>query len=290
MKLITNFKDSIEIYNIKKCEDPMIFRKVQEAIAIAFELTDAEDAFDNLYSYVVSIDRENNEIVSGYRHILCKNARIGKTFSLNTFKYYRFSDKFSTDYANETLELGRSFVNPNAKKRIWGLFAIWEGGLGPLINYQSSHNGINYILGQVSLKENIYDKECIRAILKMFWTDFGTHELLSPRKPAFSQSDLECFDHNPDLEFSGDYSKDKAKLIKFLKKKNQQRPTLFFNYADIINGNKDGLSCFLPIYNSLLKCYEMGFLLRIDKMSMECVERYMQSSYNTMAFAERQAV
>jgi len=290
MKLITKFKDSIEIYNIKKCEDSMIFREVQKAIAEAFELPDAEDAFDNLYSYVVSIDRENNEIVSGYRHILCKDAHVGKSFNLNTFKYYKFSDFFSLNYADSTLELGRSFVNPSAKKKLWGLFSIWEGGLGPLINYQSSHNGINYILGQVSLKESIYDLESIKAILKMFWVDFGTHDLLSPRESAFSQSNLESFEHDSDLEFSGNYPKDKVKLIKFLKKKNQQRPTLFLNYADIIDGNKDGLSCFLPIYNSLLKCYEMGFLLRIDKMSTECVKRYMQSSYNTIAFADKQAV
>jgi len=290
MKLITKFKDSIEIYNIKKWEDSTVFEGIQKVIAKAFNLSCAEDAFDNLYSYVVSIDRENNEIVSGYRHILCKNAHIGKNFSLNTFKYYKFSDIFSLNYADKTLELGRSFVNPSAKKKLWGLFSIWEGGLGPLINYQTSHNGINYILGQVSLKESIYDLESIKAILKMFWVDFGTNDLLSPRQPAFSQSDLESFDHNSDLEFSGDYSKDKAKLIKFLKKKNQQRPTLFLNYADIIDGNKNGLSCFLPIYNSLLKCYEMGFLLRIDKMSTECVGKYMQSSYNEMAFAEKQAV
>lgn len=74
MKLIKTFKDSIEIYNIKKSEDPVIFEEIQRAIANAFGLPSAEDAFDNLYSYVVSIDRENNEIVSGYRYIPCKKS------------------------------------------------------------------------------------------------------------------------------------------------------------------------------------------------------------------------
>lgn len=290
MKLITKFKETIWTYNLKKWEDPVIFGEIQKAIALAFDLPNVEDTFDNLYNYVVSIDMENNEIVSGYRHILCKNAHIGKVFNLNTFKYYDFSDKFSTDYADRTLELGRSFVNPSAKKKLWGLFSIWEGGLGPLINYQTNHNGINYILGQVSLKESIYDSESIKAILKMFWINFGTHELLSPRQPTFSQSELESFNICSDLEFSGKYSNDKVMLTKFLKKKNQPRPTLFLNYADIIDGNKDGLSCFLPIHNSLLKCYEMGFLLRIDKMSTACVERYLQACYDSAAFTEETTV
>ena len=120
----------------------------------------------------------------------------------------------------------------------------------------------------------------------MFRIDFGTNDLLSPRESVFSQSDIESFNHDSDLDFSGDYSKDKVKLVKFLKKKDQEKPTLFLNYADIINWDKDGLSCFLPIYNPLLKCYEMGFLLRIDKMSHECIERYLKTEYNPRAFSE----
>jgi hypothetical protein len=52
----------------------------------------------------------------------------------------------------------------------------------------------------------------------------------------------------------------------------------------LINGEKDGLLCFLPIYNPLLKCYEMGFLLKIDKISSEKAEKYLQSDFNPLAF------
>jgi hypothetical protein len=270
---------------MKKKDDPAVFGKIQKAIANAFDLPCAEDVFDNLYNYVISIDSENDEIVSGYRHILCKNARNGKLFNLNTFKYYKFSKDFSQDYADYTLELGRSFVNPIAKRRLWGLFSIWESGLGPLINYQKNQNGIQYILGQVSLKESVYDVESIKAILKMFWTDFGTTKLLSPRKSTFSKCELETFNSDSTSNFTGDYKKDKKTLIEFLKKKNQARPTLFFSYADLINGEKEGLYCFLPIYNPLLKCYEMGFLLRISKISPENSEKYLRSSYDPEAFA-----
>jgi len=281
MKLITKFKDVIHIFNMKKKDDPILFGKIQKAIANAFNLPCAEDVFDNLYNYVISIDSENGEIVSGYRHILCKNAHCENGFSLNTYKYYNFSSDFSQNYADYTLELGRSFVNISAKKRIWGLFSIWESGLGPLINYQTEHNDIQYILGQVSLKENIYDLESIKAILKMFWVNFGTTELLFPREPAFSKDELETFNK---VNFIGDYEQDKKKLIEFLRKKNQPRPTLFLGYADLVDSRKEGLQCFLPIYNSLLRCYEMGFLLRIRKISPENREKYLRSSYNPQAF------
>ncbi len=281
MKLITSFKSILNIFNLKKKDDPTLFKEIQKVIANAFNLTCAEDCFDDTYSYVISIDHENNEIVSGYRHILCKDARCEKSFNLNTFKYYDFSSDFSQNYADYTLELGRSFVNPVAKRKIWGLFSIWECGLGPLINYQKDYNGIQHILGQVSLKENSYDIESIKAILKMFWINFGTNNLLSPRNPAFSQSELETFD---ELKFNGNYKQDKAKLTKFLKEKGQIRPTLFLSYADLVDGEKNSLSCFLPIYNSLLKCYEMGFLLKISEISPENSERYLQASYNSKAF------
>ena len=267
-------------------DDPALFGEIQKAIASAFNLPCAEDVFDNQYSYIVSIDKdEDNEVVSGYRHILCKDARNENSFNLNTFKYYDFSSDFSQNYADYTLELGRSFVNPSAKKRIWGLFSIWECGLGPLINYQAEHNRIQYILGQVSLRESVYDVESIKAILKMFWVNFGTSTLLIPREPAFSQVELETFNVNSKLDFSSNYKQDKAKLTKFLKEKEQAKPTLFLSYADLIDGKKRGLSCFLPVYNPLLKCYEMGFLLKINEISPENGEKYLRSSYNPEAFA-----
>ena len=285
MFLISKFKDILYIFNMKKKDDLALFKKTQKAIANAFSLPCAEDTFDNQYNYIVCIDKDNNdEVVSGYRYILCKNARIEKSFNLNTFKYYEFSDTFSLNYADYTLELGRSFVNPLAKRKIWGLFSVWESGIGPLINYHKKHNGIKYILGQVSIKESIYDIESIKAILTMFWINFGTINLLSPRKSAISQNELENFNVNSKLNFSGNYLKDKVKLTKFLKEKEKTKPTLFFSYADLVSGERDGLSCFLPIYNSLLKCYEMGFLLEISKISTENSERYLQSKYNPEAF------
>ena len=285
MELITKFKDVLHIFNMKKVDNPSLFGEIQKVIANAFNLPCAEDVFDNQYSYIVSIDKdEDNEVVSGYRHILCKNARCEKGFNLNTFKYYDFSSDFSKNYADYTLELGRSFVNPEAKRKMWGLFSIWECGLGPLINYQTEHNGIQYILGQVSLKENVYDIESIKAILKMFWVNFGTTTLLTPREPTFSQVELETFNVDSKLKFSGDYKQDKVTLTKLLKEKEQAKPTLFLSYADLVEGKKNGLSCFLPVYNSLLKCYEMGFLLKISEISPENRERYLCSSYNPQAF------
>lgn len=286
MELITNFKDVLHVFNMKKMDNLALFGEIQKAVASAFNQPCVEDVFDNQYNYIVSIDKdENNEVVSGYRHILCKDARNGNSFNLNTFKYYDFSGDFSKNYADYTLELGRSFVNFAAKRKMWGLFSIWQCGLGPLINYQSEHNGVRYILGQISLQEGTYDIESIKAILKMFWVNFGTTTLLIPRKPAFSPEELETFNVNSKLDFSGDYKTDKVELTKFLKEKGLAKPTLYLSYADLVDGKKSGLSCFLPVHNSLLKCYEMGFLLKISEISPESSERYLRSSYNPKAFA-----
>lgn len=278
MKFITQFR-KLFVFRIRKKDDKSLFKKIQKKIAGAFKIAKAQDEFDEHYSYIISLDQTNkNEIVAGYRYILCKDAIIDGEIRLNTFKYYKYSQTFMDEYFPYTIELGRSFSNGD----IFSLLSLWAGGLGPLIDYHKRKSGTKFLLGQVSLQENIYDKDCIRIICSMFWKCFGNPYLLTPREETLSIADLE--DCSKVYGFNGDYQHDKAKLIDIVvKEKKAPKPTLFLSYADLIS-EKSGLYCALPVYNKLLKCYEMGFVLDSDKISEEKADMYLKHPYEKDAF------
>ena len=77
--------------------------------------TDECDYGDKSYQQLIVWDPKRKEILGGYRYILGKEAPVdadGKIV-LSTSSLFHFSDKFLTEYMPYTIELGRSFVQPN---------------------------------------------------------------------------------------------------------------------------------------------------------------------------------
>lgn len=277
MKLISKFRRKLSVLHTGK-KDKEIFEEIQKKIASAFHIREAEDEYDNYYNYIISVDSENNdEIVAGYRYILCKNAVIDGTIKLNTYKYYEYSDTFMKEFFPFTIELGRSFSNGSPL----ALASLWICGLGPLITYHRSQ--MLYILGQVTLQTKHYSSDAMKAIFSMFWKDFGDQGLLTPREETdFSVDELEKL-ANDVYYFTGNYNDDKAKLIDILQDLKVKKPTLFLSYADLVTDNS-GLHCALPIYNKLLKGYEMAFILEIPKVKPSKAAIYFSSEFEPDAF------
>ena len=122
----------------------------------------------------------------------------------------------------------------------------------------------------------------MNVIFSMFWKDFGDTGLLTPReKSDFSVNELEKLAEN--YNFTGNYNDDKAKLIDILQKMKVEKPTLFLSYADLIADNS-GLHCALPVYNKLLKGYEMAFVLEIPKVKPSKAAIYFSSEFEPDAF------
>lgn len=280
MKLISKFRKKLSVVHTGKKSDEKIFKKIQKKIASAFHIRKAEDEYDNYYNYIISFDSEkNDEIVAGYRYILCKNAVIDGIIKLNTYKYYEYSDAFMKEFFPFTIELGRSFSNGSPL----ALASLWICGLGPLITYHRKKSQILYILGQVTLQTKHYSSDAMKAIFSMFWKDFGDQGLLTPREETdFSVDELEKL-ANDMYHFTGNYNDDKAKLIDILQDLNVEKPTLFLSYADLVADNS-GLHCALPVYNKLLKGYEMAFILEIPKVKPSKAAIYFSSEFEPDAF------
>ena len=66
------------------------------------------------YQQLIVWDPQEQEIIGGYRYILCDHLSLNAEGEPNlaTTELFRFSDQFKSDYLPKMIELGRSFVHP----------------------------------------------------------------------------------------------------------------------------------------------------------------------------------
>ena len=75
---------------------------------------DEFDIAENPYKQLIVWNPDANEIIGGYRYVICSEAprdEEGKIV-LATTELFNFSELFCKEYIPYTLELGRSFVTP----------------------------------------------------------------------------------------------------------------------------------------------------------------------------------
>jgi len=142
---------------------------------------DNYDTDEICYDQLIVYSTDDDEIIGGYRFICCANAfdKINNEIHLSTSKYFNFSEKFISDYLPFTIELGRSWVQPNfqpsvnPRKGIYALDNIWDG-LGALIIL---HPEIKYFFGKVTMYTH-YNQEARDMILFFLHKYFPDNELL----------------------------------------------------------------------------------------------------------------
>jgi len=116
---------------------------------------DHYDTDDICYEQLLVYSPEDREIIGGYRFICCNKTidNNKKEVHLSTATYFNFSEKFIAKYMPYTIELGRSWVQPNFQPSVnprKGLFAldnIWDG-LGALV---IDNPEIKYFFGKVTM-------------------------------------------------------------------------------------------------------------------------------------------
>ncbi len=129
---------------------------------------------------------EEQEIVGGYRFAhggILKVLENGEVLS-PTAELFRFSEKFIRDYLPWSVELGRSFVQPNyqpqfnLRKGMYSLDNLWDG-LGAIV---IDHPDVKYLFGKVTMYPE-YDhlaRDLVLFFLQKFFPD--PEHLLVPRE------------------------------------------------------------------------------------------------------------
>jgi hypothetical protein len=158
-------KGENEIYIVNQHNAPNVLQEIGRLREVTFRASgggtglavdlDEFDTNEKCYQQLIVWSPEDEEIVGGYRFIKCADAVDQQTgeIHLSTTHYFEFTDRFINDYLPYTIELGRSWVQPNFQPTVnprKGLFAldnIWDG-LGALV---VTNPEIRYFFGKVTM-------------------------------------------------------------------------------------------------------------------------------------------
>ncbi len=195
---------------------------------------DQYDLGGNAFQQLIVWNPEAREIIGGYRFIHCKHLEIGADHQVKTptAKLFHYSRKFVEEYIPQTIELGRSFVQPayqptvNLRKGMYSLDNLWDG-LGSLVTL---YPDARYFFGKVTMYRH-YDVFARDLILSFMQKYFPDHEnLVKPHAalPITSQKIL------IDSVLSGNkYQEDYKNLNREVRARNENIPPLVNAYMNL---------------------------------------------------------
>ncbi len=195
---------------------------------------DHYDITEKCYEQLIVWSPEDEEIIGGYRFMDCRKVLDEKNDSIpiSTAHYFNLSDNFITNYLPFTIELGRSWVQPNYQPTVnprKGLFALdnlWDGLAVLTVIYPN----LKYFFGKVTMYPD-YDKEC-RDFLLYFMQHYfpDKDKLATPIHPL-----KKVFPDEPFKEqLTGHDFKEGFKVLnQFVRKKGENIPPLINIYMHL---------------------------------------------------------
>jgi Acetyltransferase (GNAT) domain len=247
------------------------FRNSGGGTGLALDL-DGFDTSENCYQQLIVWSPEDEEIIGGYRFILCAKALKDKNnIALSTSHYFKFSDRFIADYIPNTIELGRSWVQPNYQPSVdprKGLFAldnIWDG-LGAVVLH---HPEIKYFFGKVTMYPT-YNTEARDFLLHFMHHYFPDKEnLMTPYYPLRQDYNRAEFDS----KLAGlDFKEGFKVLSAFAKERGEFVPPLVNIYMNLSATMKTFGTAVNPEFGNV---EETGILVSFADIYQEKKDRYM---------------
>ena len=211
------------IYDFTAHDAPALMEEVGRLREITFRLAgggtgkpadiDAYDIAKIPYRQLIVWDPDAKEILGGYRYILGNNLPKNEKgeIILATSRLFHLSDKFINEYLPYTIELGRSFVQPEYQsskagaKSLFALDNLWDG-LGTLIIH---HPDMKYFFGKVTMYANfnLEARDLILGFMKKYFRD--KENLVYPHKPV----KISLTEEQLDEIFSGENFEEDYKIL-----------------------------------------------------------------------------
>lgn len=233
-----------KIYIFTAHDSPHLMREVGRLREITFRDAgggtgksldiDPFDTMEDPFHQLIVWDPVNRDIVGGYRFIHGKDLSCDKNGCYNsaTAELFNFSDKFIKNYLSDSIELGRSFVQPeyqptiNLKKGLYSLDNLWDG-LAVLI---VENPDIKYFFGKMTMYPD-YNRTARDIVLYFLSRFFPDNEfLMSPKNSVIQETDP------GDLEklFTGSTFEENYKiLVHQIRKNNENIPPLVNAYMNL---------------------------------------------------------
>ena len=238
------------------------FRKVGEGINKKRDT----DKYDIYYQHIILWDENDLEIVGSYRigngKFINESAGVKGFYSNSLFKYH---DTFN-DYLNDSIELGRSFVQP----KYWGTRALdylWYG-IGA---YLKTHPNVKYMFGPVSISGTI--PSAAKDMLVFYYSHYFSNkdEMVEAKMPYQYSSHIQDLKNNFVLD---DRKKDFKTLKSTLNSMGTTVPTLYKQYSDIC---EEGGVKFLGfnVDTNFSDCTDGFILVDVQKIKESQRKRYI---------------
>ena len=233
---------------------------------------DEFDISESPFFQLIVWDPENREIIGGYRFILgTQTARDLSGMPLTpTSKLFEISMPFVDNYWDQTIELGRSFVQPMYqpsvnRKGIFSLDNLWDG-LGTLIH---DNQRMDYFFGKFTMYPSfpITARDLIYYFLDKYFPD--REKLMIPRFPISLKTNLKKI--NIGFKWNN-YDDDYKTLVRRIRASGENIPPLVNAYMNLSKTMKVfGTSRNAHFGN----VFETGILLRIFQLIPAKRDRYV---------------
>lgn len=271
-KLIGETGDGKKIYLYDYVEDSVVLKELGRLREVSFRKVGEgvnkkrdTDKYDIYYQHIILWDENDLEIVGSYRigdsNFIFKNIGVKGFYSNNLFKY----NEGFTPYLKNSIELGRSFVQP----KYWGTRALdylWFG-IGA---YLRNNPHIKYMFGPVSISSTF--PTVTKDIMTFYYSYYyGQDGLVEPRLPYSYSNKLSDI-----KELFG--LKDKKQDFKFLKSTlaniGVSIPTLYKQYTEICE--EDGIKFLgFNVDSDFSDCVDGFILVDIAKIKDSVTQRYI---------------
>ena len=275
-------KGGNEIYCVNIHNAPNVLNEIGRLREVTFRASgggtgleldlDTYDTSENCYEQLIVWSPEDEEIIGGYRYIMCSKAiQNSGSIALTTANYFKFTDQFINQYLPKTIELGRSWVQPNFQPTVnprKGLFAldnIWDG-LGAIIR---TNPNIEFFFGKVTMYPT-YNREARDFLLNFMHYYFPDKEnLMQPYHPLVQAFNKPLFDEQlKGLEFKEGHKV----LNNFVKERGELIPPLVNIYMNLSPSMKTFGTAVNADFGNV---EETGILVPLDAIYPEKKDRHM---------------
>jgi hypothetical protein len=280
----TNNGDN-EIYIISDVDSPVTMQEIGRLRELSFRDSgggtgmavdiDDYDLGENGFKQLIVWNPEDQAIMGGYRFIHCKHLDIGANGQVKTptAKLFHYSPHFIRDFIPWTIELGRSFVQPeyqpskNLRKGMYALDNLWDG-LGALI---VDYPDVKYFFGKVTMYRHFdaFARDLILYFMKLYFPD--PDKLVYPHDPLTYKTDINRIEQ----VFKGnDYSGDYKILVQQVRKQGENIPPLVNAYMAL----SATMRTFGTAWNkSFGDVEETGIIVTINDIFPEKKDRYIRA-------------
>lgn len=273
-----------EIYIVTYHNSPNVMREIGRLREVTFRHAgggtgkeidiDEFDTSSHPYQQLLVWNPEEKEIVGAYRFILCKDAEyINGKVHLATTELFNFNEAFYKNYLSQTIELGRSFIQPayqpseQFRKGLFSLDNLWDG-LGAIVLDNPSQK---HFYGKVTMYTdfNVQARDYILSFINFYFPD--KEQLVTPIHSVTLKTDVSEFIN--ELK-KLDYKQGHALLNKNVRALGENIPPLVNAYMNLSPTMKSFGTAINPTFGGV---EETGILVTINDVYLSKKERHFNS-------------